>query len=79
MITEPALTKGTADLNVSLEFSCVVLKPRLKNILPHSLATSWLTNLLVRLHNGGWGETTDPEEAADAVAASWGFDKVPYE
>lgn len=29
------------------------------------------------LHNGGWGEITDPEDAADALAASWGFPKVP--
>ncbi|MCH7839380.1 MAG: hypothetical protein IID38_03970 [Planctomycetes bacterium] len=27
------------------------------------------------LHNDGWGEITDPEAAADAVAASWGFAK----
>jgi hypothetical protein len=59
---------------------CVVLKPRLETksdafacyIVAHELAHAWL-------HNGGWGEITDREEAADAVAASWGFAKVPYE
>lgn len=25
------------------------------------------------LWNGGWGDITDPEQAADALAASWGF------
>lgn len=29
-----------------------------------------------RLHNGSWGEITDPELAADALAATWGFPKV---
>jgi hypothetical protein len=27
------------------------------------------------LWNGGWGDITDPEEAADALAASWGFSR----
>lgn len=59
---------------------CVVLKPRLEicsetfccYIIAHELAHAWL-------NNGGWGTITDREEAADALAASWGFDKVPYE
>ena len=59
---------------------CVVLKPRLETrsvaftryIVAHELAHAWL-------HNGGWGEITDREEAADAVAASWGFAKVSFE
>ena len=59
---------------------CVVLKPRLENcsaqfaryIVAHEFAHAWL-------HNGGWGEISDCEEAADAVADSWGFGKVPYE
>ena len=59
---------------------CVVLKPRLEScsetfccyIIAHELAHAWL-------NNGGWGEITDREEAADALAASWGFAKVPYE
>lgn len=29
------------------------------------------------LYNGGWGDIADPEDAADALAASWGFPKVP--
>ncbi|MEL6104605.1 MAG: hypothetical protein AAFU85_01155 [Planctomycetota bacterium] len=28
------------------------------------------------LHNGGWREHTDPEDAADALAESWGFPKA---
>lgn len=59
---------------------CVVLKPRLEKcsdafccyIIAHEIAHAWL-------NNGGWGEITDREEAADALAASWGFHKVAYE
>jgi len=59
---------------------CVVLKPRLEKcsekfccyIIAHELAHAYL-------NNGGWGEITDREEAADALAASWGFEKAPYE
>lgn len=59
---------------------CVVLKPRLEKcsdafccyIIAHEIAHAWL-------NNGGWGDITDREEAADALAASWGFDKVAYE
>ena len=59
---------------------CVVLKPRLENcsqefvcyIVAHEMAHA-------KLNNGGWGEITDREEAADALAASWGFNKLPYE
>lgn len=29
------------------------------------------------LYNGGWDDISDPEDAADALAASWGFPKVP--
>lgn len=58
----------------------VVLKPRLEKcsdafccyIIAHEIAHAWL-------NNGGWGEITDREEAADALAATWGFKKVPYE
>lgn len=59
---------------------CVVLKPRLDHcsrpfvcyIVAHELAHAML-------NNGGWGEIHDREEAADALAASWGFSKQPYE
>lgn len=55
---------------------CVVLKPRLAKcdqpfayyIIAHEFAHAFL-------HNGGWGEITDREEAADALAASWGFER----
>tara|TARA_R110002049_G_scaffold72490_6_gene187335 strand:+ start:8554 stop:8979 length:426 start_codon:yes stop_codon:yes gene_type:complete len=53
---------------------CVVLKRKLAEadedfalyVIAHELAHAYL-------RNGGWGEITDREEAADALAASWGF------
>lgn len=53
---------------------CVVLRPRLARsseafahyVIAHEFAHAYL-------RNGGWGEITDVEEAADALAASWGF------
>ena len=39
-----------------------------KYIIAHEFAHAFL-------RNGGWGEITDAEEAADALAASWGFHK----
>lgn len=57
---------------------CVVLKPRLADcskvfahyIIAHELAHAYL-------RNGGWNDIHDPEDAADALAASWGFPKTP--
>lgn len=53
---------------------CVVLRPRLAisseafahYVIAHEFAHAFLWN-------GPWGEITDVEEAADALAASWGF------
>ena len=58
----------------------VILKPRLENcsesftcyIVAHELAHAHLLN-------GGWGDITCREEAADALAATWGYVKVPRE
>lgn len=59
---------------------CVVLRPRLGTcseafafyVIAHEFAHAFL-------RNGGWGEITDIEEAADALAASWGFHRAPYQ
>lgn len=53
---------------------CVVLRVKLADapeafawyVIAHEFAHAYL-------RNGGWGEITDIEEAADALAASWGF------
>ncbi len=53
---------------------CMVLKRKLGEcqaafahyVIAHELAHAYL-------RNGGWDEITDPEQAADALAASWGF------
>lgn len=58
----------------------VVLRPKLENaseefakyIIAHEFAHAFL-------RNGGWGDITDIEEAADALAASWGFNKVAWQ
>ena len=55
---------------------CVVLRQRLAQaseafayyVIAHEFAHAFL-------RNGGWGEITDVEEAADALAASWGFSR----
>ena len=54
----------------------VVLKRRLADgvenfahyVIAHELAHA-------HLWNGAWGQITDPEQAADALAASWGFER----
>lgn len=61
-----------------MEFSsrCVVLRRRLAErseafahyVIAHEFAHA-------HLRNGGWGAITDIEEAADALAASWGFER----
>jgi len=56
---------------------CVVLKPRLADcpeafacyVIAHELAHAYL-------RNRGWGDVGDPEAAADALAASWGYSKL---
>ena len=53
---------------------CVVLRPKLADcpeafahyVIAHEFAPAFL-------RNGGWGDITDIEVAADALAASWGF------
>jgi len=53
---------------------CVVLKRRLGEcpeafahyVIAHELAHAYL-------RNGPWGAIEDPEQAADALASSWGF------
>jgi hypothetical protein len=55
---------------------CIVLKRRLADaredfahyVIAHELAHAYL-------RNGAWGKIADPEQAADALAASWGFGK----
>jgi len=53
---------------------CVVLRPKLAHlsqafalyVIAHEFAHAFL-------RNGGWGAISDVEDAADALAASWGF------
>ena len=53
---------------------CVVLRPKLdaasesfaNYVIAHEFAHAFL-------RNGGWGEITDVEDAADALADSWGY------
>lgn len=55
---------------------CVVLRSKLNEtsvgftdyVIAHEFAHAFL-------RNGGWGEITDIEQAADALAASWGFER----
>ena len=52
----------------------VVLRPKL-NSLPEQFATYVIAHEFAHafLRNGGWGDITDVEEAADALAATWGY------
>ena len=58
---------------------CVVLRRKLEQasedfalyVIAHEFAHAYL-------RNGGWGEITDIEEAADALAASWGFRRPQF-
>ena len=55
---------------------CVVLRQKLDRapegfalyVIAHEFAHAFL-------RNGGWGEITDKEDAADALALSWGYKK----
>ncbi len=61
-------------VSVSAVSRCVVLRAKLEQapldfasyVIAHELAHAFL-------RNGGWDDITDPEDAADALAASWGF------
>lgn len=53
---------------------CVVLRPRLA-ISSEAFAYYVIAHEFAHAHlwNGPWGEITDVEQAADALAANWGF------
>ncbi len=55
---------------------CVVLREKLDRA-PESFALYIIAHEFAHafLRNGGWGDITDKEEAADALAASWGYPK----
>jgi len=57
---------------------CVILKPRLADC-PKDFAYYVIAHELAHAHlrNGGWGDLEDPELAADALAARWGFSRPP--
>ncbi len=66
-------------ITISAVSRCVVLRRRLEQaseefalyVIAHEFAHAYL-------RNGGWGEITDIEEAADALAASWGYSRPPF-
>jgi len=55
---------------------CVVLRRKLAEA-PEAFALYVIAHEFAHafLRNGAWGEITDREDAADALAASWGFPK----
>jgi hypothetical protein len=61
---------------IGFETRCVVLRLKLSHcdesfafyVIAHEFAHAFL-------HNGPWGEITDVEQAADALAATWGFER----
>ena len=55
---------------------CVVLRGKLDNA-PENFAMYVIAHELAHafLRNGGWGDIDDVEEAADALAGSWGYPK----
>lgn len=69
-----ALTK-----NSDVSSRTVVLRPRLSDcdeafahyVIAHEFAHAYL-------RNGPWGNIADPEEAADALAASWGYPRPVF-
>ena len=63
-------------LNANGQSRCVVLKPRLafcQEAFAHYIIAHEFAHAFLR--NGGWGEITDREVAADSLAASWGFSR----
>ena len=56
----------------------VVLRPRL-NYATEQFALYIIAHEFVHafLRNGGWGDITDVEDAADALAAFWGYHRPP--
>ena len=57
---------------------CVILKAHLADC-PREFAHYVIAHELAHAHlrNGGWGDLEDPERAADALAARWGFKRPP--
>ena len=55
---------------------CVVLRQKLEHA-PETFALYVIAHEFAHafLRNGGWGEITDKEDAADALAESWGYPK----
>ncbi|MFN3192608.1 MAG: hypothetical protein ACE361_18995 [Aureliella sp.] len=55
---------------------CVVLRQKLEHA-PETFALYVIAHEFAHafLRNGGWGKITDKEEAADALAESWGYRK----